>query len=60
MADLMAWAATIAVTIGILARLPAAATRFIRALMPLVRACRDLWAELRGRGAHERKQDRPS
>jgi hypothetical protein len=53
MADLMAWAATTAVAIGILDRLPAAATRFIRALMPLVRACRDLLAELRGCGAHD-------
>jgi hypothetical protein len=51
MVDMMAWAGTAAVAIGVLTRLPAATTRFVRALVPLVRACRDLRAELKVRRA---------
>ncbi|WP_147455066.1 hypothetical protein [Saccharothrix australiensis] len=46
----MAWAGTAAVAVGVLTRLPAATARFLRALIPVVRAYRDLWAEVRGRG----------
>ncbi|MEU4448724.1 hypothetical protein AB0K14_09725 [Actinosynnema sp. NPDC050801] len=52
MADVLAWAGTAAVAIGVLTRLPDAGTKFVRTLIPLVRACRDLWAELRGLGRH--------
>ncbi|MFD7658498.1 hypothetical protein ACFV4N_31375 [Actinosynnema sp. NPDC059797] len=55
MVDVMAWAGTAAVAIGVLTRLPAAGTRFVRALIPLVRACHDLRAELRG--ARRRRLD---
>lgn len=46
MVDVMAWAGTAVVVIGVVTRLPAATTRFVRALVPLVRACRELRAEL--------------
>ncbi|GAA1286916.1 hypothetical protein GCM10009634_35870 [Saccharothrix xinjiangensis] len=52
--DVMAWAGTAAVAVGVLTRLPAATTKFVRALIPLARACRDLRAELRGRQGPDR------
>ncbi|WP_181320771.1 hypothetical protein [Saccharothrix carnea] len=39
--------------VGVITRLPVTTTKFVRTLVPLIRACRDVRAELRERG-HQR------
>jgi len=50
MVDLIAWVGTATMVVGALTRLPAVVARFVRELIPLIRAYRDLRSEFRKRG----------